>query len=242
MDTPLNNTQAQAPGDENAELLLKKTAKILTLLTIVPFIASSIIIIWILKYFPTLSASLLAALTHLDIYIMLMLIVIAALLFFLFILTIIWAIIAFLGKKSYWRNIGHCSLVLLFSIFSLFIFLDATWQFRHDQFEALADRSKPLIEAIERFNNDSGRYPLSLEELIPAYLPEVPGTGIPVYPGYMYSCADDETPYKKYELLVQCSKGSREGDSFFYWPEGNYPEHIYGGRVDKIKDWAYVHE
>lgn len=238
MNTPLNNTKTPAPGDENSELLLKKTAKILVLLTIFPFIASSIILVWILKYFPTLSVSMLKILTHLDIYFILALIVITALLLF----SLIWTSIALVTKKSYWKNLGYCSLVLLLSIFSLIIFLNATRQFRHDQFEALADRSKPLIDAIEKFNFDSGRYPLSLEELVPAYLPEVPGTGIPFYPRYQYSFADAETPYKKYELLVPCSNGILNWDVFFYWPERNYPVYIYGGVAEKIKDWAYVHE
>lgn len=38
-------------------------------------------------------------------------------------------------------------------------------------------RSVPLISAIERFHSDRGRYPETLEELVPAYLPSVPNAG-----------------------------------------------------------------
>ena len=31
-------------------------------------------------------------------------------------------------------------------------------------------------------------------------------------------------------------------DCFVYWPERNYPEHMYGGWVERMGDWAYVHE
>lgn len=38
---------------------------------------------------------------------------------------------------------------------------------------------------------------------------------------------------------------TREGinfDVFVYWPEGNYPDSMYGGWVERIGHWAYMHE
>ena len=45
-----------------------------------------------------------------------------------------------------------------------------------------------------------------------------------------------------WELRIQCSSGMVNWDVFFYWPTERYPEEIYGGWVEKIGKWAYVHE
>jgi hypothetical protein len=31
-------------------------------------------------------------------------------------------------------------------------------------------------------------------------------------------------------------------DSLVYWPERTYPDFMYGGGVERIGDWVYVHE
>ena len=45
-----------------------------------------------------------------------------------------------------------------------------------------------------------------------------------------------------WELRIDCSRGMINWDVFFYWPTQRYPNHIYGGVVERIADWAYVHE
>ena len=45
-----------------------------------------------------------------------------------------------------------------------------------------------------------------------------------------------------WELRIQCPSGIINWDVFFYWPTERYPEEIYGGWVEKIGKWAYVHE
>ena len=39
------------------------------------------------------------------------------------------------------------------------------------------DRAGPVIAAIEQFHSDRGRYPSTLEELCPSYLPSIPRAG-----------------------------------------------------------------
>ena len=53
----------------------------------------------------------------------------------------------------------------------------------------VVERSRPLPQAIERFITDRGLPPVSLTELVPGYLPEVPTPGLRVSPGYYYSRA-----------------------------------------------------
>ena len=45
-----------------------------------------------------------------------------------------------------------------------------------------------------------------------------------------------------WELRVDCPIGFLNWDVFFYWPTQNYPDGIYGGAIERIADWAYVHE
>lgn len=45
-----------------------------------------------------------------------------------------------------------------------------------------------------------------------------------------------------WELRIRCPLGGINWDVFFYWPSEDYPDEIYGGVVERIGDWAYVHE
>jgi hypothetical protein len=45
-----------------------------------------------------------------------------------------------------------------------------------------------------------------------------------------------------WELLVECPSGLMNWDVFFYWPTEKYPDSGYGGSIQKISNWAYVHE
>ena len=45
-----------------------------------------------------------------------------------------------------------------------------------------------------------------------------------------------------WELRVRCPSGFLNWDVFHYWPGARYPDSLYGGSVERIGDWAYVHE
>ncbi len=121
-------------------------------------------------------------------------------------------------------------------------------------FEQLAERSRPLVEAIERYERERGAPPPSLDSLVPDYLDEIPGTGIEAYPEYDYkvfveiadvygqSSGRRVADVSRWELRVDCSIGALNWDVFFYWPTRDYPDAIYGGPIERIADWAYVHE
>ena len=159
--------------------------------------------------------------------------------FFLF----IGGIVSLVSKGKQWKYLLGWSMVMVLSSFILiFSFVSSAFLFRERVFVSLAKRSKPLISAIEQYKRDNGEYPNKLEDLVPKYLSRVPNTKIPAYPEYYYRKASLESCFNKYQLLVPCSTGALNWDVFFYWPEGNYPDSIYGGGVDRIEDWAYVNE
>lgn len=46
----------------------------------------------------------------------------------------------------------------------------------------------------------------------------------------------------EWELRIPCSSGVLNWDIFLYRPNESYPDYIYGGYVERIGKWAYVHE
>jgi hypothetical protein len=112
-------------------------------------------------------------------------------------------------------------------------------------FERLAERSRPLISAVRRFEVQNKRPPASLDELFPKYLAAIPNTGMAAYPNYEYVTGDkalenyDGNPWA---VWVDTPSGGINWDIFLYYPKQNYPQRGHGGSLERIKDWAYVHE
>lgn len=44
-----------------------------------------------------------------------------------------------------------------------------------------------------------------------------------------------------WELRINCPTGLLNHDAFVYWPTGNYPAHLYGGKTESIGKWVYIH-
>ena len=116
----------------------------------------------------------------------------------------------------------------------------AAWagnQIRHGEFVRLAERSKPLIAAIERYKQHAHRLPSSLNELVPSFLPRVPGTGMPAYPEYTYS-ADAQAG--AYAIVISTPNvGILNLDELRFSSNGKYPE--YGKDWEPIGEWKYYH-
>ena len=120
--------------------------------------------------------------------------------------------------------------------------MQRTWPHRRAGLQKAANRAQPLINAIEQFEADKGRLPRTLPELVPQYLPRVPQTGMAAYPDYSYrNDGPRDGFFQTYQLRVETGM-LMKWDTFNYWPEGDYPPQMYGGRVERIGAWAYVHE
>jgi hypothetical protein len=61
------------------------------------------------------------------------------------------------------------------------------------------------------------------------------------YPEFEYSTEANETG-DLWSLRVATPVGFVNWDMLLYLPSQRYPEHGYGGRIERIQDWAYVHE
>lgn len=107
------------------------------------------------------------------------------------------------------------------------------------------ERSQPLIEAIQRYERDEGAPPATLADLIPDYLPEIPHTGMMAYPEYEYHSGKKSLEWydgNPWVVTVETPSGGLNWDEMLYFPKQNYPKAGYGGDLERVGDWAYVHE
>jgi hypothetical protein len=111
-------------------------------------------------------------------------------------------------------------------------------------FERLAQRSRPLIQAIKQYEATYGAPPETLTDLVPTYLPEVPRTGMAAYPHYRYRICNglEQCDGNRWAVSVPAPFGVLNWDEFIYYPLGNYPQTDFRGWLEPIRDWAYVHE
>ena len=115
------------------------------------------------------------------------------------------------------------------------------YDLRLHAFATLGKRFQPLITAIKNYERDRGAPPSELKLLEPKYIEKLPtSTGMAAYSQYEYEVfKDGDSPW---EISIPCSSGMLNWDVFFYWPSQKYPLQTYGGIVERIDDWAYVHE
>ncbi len=148
-------------------------------------------------------------------------------------------LLLFPGKRRTGGSLLVCSIVFVITAISV---ARLSKPIHHRAFQALAVRSEPLVGAIHQYAKAKGHPPAALSDLVPEYLPAVPGTGLPAYPNYEYSTASEEWQGNPWALYINTPSGVPNWDMFIYFPWQNYPERGYAGRLEKIRDWAYVHE
>ena len=111
--------------------------------------------------------------------------------------------------------------------------------------QSFSQRSQSLITAINEYERDHSAPPQSLNDLVPDYIPAVPSTGMMAYPEYRYHTGDEAKEQyadNPWALSVSTPSGGINFDMMLYFPNQIYPEHGYGGWLERIGDWAYVHE
>jgi hypothetical protein len=110
---------------------------------------------------------------------------------------------------------------------------------------SFAKRSEAVVTAIHQYERDHGEPPSHLDSLVPTYLNTVPTTGMAAYPEYRYHSGVDamERFYgNPWALSVFTPRGFINFDMMVYLPKQNYPERGYGGVLEHVGSWAYVHE
>ena len=114
---------------------------------------------------------------------------------------------------------------------------------RRHAFRDLADRGSVLAKAIEQYQRMQGTPPAALEDLLPVYISEIPSTRMPAYGPWEYEVGKPgEWDGNPWVIYLYCSSGVLNWDMFLYFPLQNYPDEGYGGTLERLGDWAYVHE
>jgi hypothetical protein len=122
---------------------------------------------------------------------------------------------------------------------------------RRHAFAGLAERSRIVVDAIKKYEQQVGAPPSTLAELVPAYLSSYPSTGMAGYPEYRYvACPTPKRLGPQWALCVDCSSGILNYDQFTYSPltgsewAGNPTTRSEekGKPRDRYGDWVYEHD
>ena len=111
---------------------------------------------------------------------------------------------------------------------------------RMQSFHVAANRAEPVIMAIEKHVANTGAPPATLQHLVPAYIAAIPDRLPPIEIQW-----GPEIPkaYRGNEWILSASVAwLLSFDRFLYFPNQQYPERGYGGTLERIGRWAYVHE
>ena len=118
---------------------------------------------------------------------------------------------------------------------------------RMQGFEQFAQRAEPLIDAIQRYDNDYDRPPETLKNLVPKYIAEIPPTGVGSAPHFGYrNLVNDKTftdSRDRWMLQLDVGTGLGNWDVFIFLPTGEYQSSGWGrSRMKRLGRWAYVYE
>lgn len=170
---------------------------------------------------------------------------------YFYVLLLLVALIAIpicLGKILVSRDRRHAVFILLLSLLFVpccILGFRLGQRVRMQGIKDFATRSHFLIAAIQEYERDHQSPPSSLGDLVPNYLDAVPTTGMSAYPEYRYHTGEEakqEYDDNPWALSVFTPSGGINFDMMLYFPKQNYPIHGFGGSLERIGEWAYVHE
>jgi hypothetical protein len=147
--------------------------------------------------------------------------------------------------SSYRPRAAECGLFFLLLVGGWILGVRFAHETRMAGMKSFTVRAEPLIEAVRQYERNHGAPPESLQSLVPTYLPEIPSTGMGAYPNYGYvTGAECRNRYREnpWALTVATPIALVNGDQMLYFPRQNYPEDGYGGSLERVREWAYVHE
>ena len=131
------------------------------------------------------------------------------------------------------------------SLFAVLFFPinDLSRKLRLEAFGRLGERLTPLVEAVERYHNDRGEYPETLENLVPEYLHGIPETNMGNYKVYRYERVAGQRAHAGNPWLIVVRSGyGMSFDAFMYYPLQNYEKSRWGTAIERLGDWGYLHE
>ncbi|NSW57915.1 MAG: hypothetical protein HPY44_18075 [Armatimonadetes bacterium] len=123
--------------------------------------------------------------------------------------------------------------------------LTGAWERSQTTLHRLVDAAAPIVEALEKYQAERGRYPDKLEELQPGFIEDLPPKPEVATQDWVYT---PEAGGKDFELRLKLPGDLYpHGYSFFctlvYRSDRVYPESGYGGsKVWSERGWAFYNE
>jgi len=124
------------------------------------------------------------------------------------------------------------------------ISLKSADRIRSHGFERLSLEAAPLVAAIHAYNSEFGYPPESLKDVHVNYPSDHAIKGGEL-PDFKYLPGDQATSRyhgNPWVLMLETPTGPLRWDRFLYYPLQNYPSLGHGGWIEKVGEWAYVHE
>jgi hypothetical protein len=149
---------------------------------------------------------------------------------------------AVVGLFSRFRQVSLvtlCCCLIFVSTYYLGVY--AAGLVRRSIFISAAVRGTPLVRAIEKYEQNNGHPPASLNSLLPEYLSAIPQTGFATAPHFAYHVYNRGD--RKFEPRWEVSVNPAElpnSDALVYWPEANYPATLPEGGIERLGRWAYI--
>lgn len=131
-------------------------------------------------------------------------------------------------------------LFVALSIFSL----KTADNIRQGGFERLAREAAPLVAAIHDHVKEHGSPPEDLREIQVIYPADhiIKGGVLPKFSYIKGEQAMERYHGNSWVLMLKTPTGPLRWDVFLYYPQQNYPSLGHGGWLERIGEWAYVHE
>lgn len=106
------------------------------------------------------------------------------------------------------------------------------------EFSTVADRAQPILDALNAYQAEYLVFPNSLDDLVPAFLPAVPDTGLAGYPHFQYRKSIGSADY---ELYVPVPGLPGNSDVFTFSSSGP-PQALPSGKHEKIGEWDWIRQ
>lgn len=126
----------------------------------------------------------------------------------------------------------------------LLTFVPALWLsnwLRMRGFARAGERAMPVVEAMERCFAATGAVPDTVEALVPQWLDRMPSR-IPPLGVLSQATAGGDLGNNRWALVADVPSGFINWDVFVYLPDQQYPARGWGGWLQRLGNWAYVHE
>ena len=121
------------------------------------------------------------------------------------------------------------------------------WELLKVELLAATSVAAPIIDALDAYRHDNGKFPAGLPGLVPAHIASLPATGFTFDTEWQYRVSREADDYDLWvwvpsDYCPPTRSFMHFDDCFVYRHSGVYERLEYGGVLERIGRWAYYHE